>query len=147
VLDGAHEKVVEKAPVLERRFVQGPAAAPSADQVEEGVHAAEAVDEGGGPIARLPLVEEVDGAAVPAVLAEPEVGGEVVEAVLVEVGGCQGGAGIGKSPRDDGAEAAGRAGDRDDAVRQTRLALRWNDAPPSSYAIARSPSSRCVSWV
>ena len=86
VLDGANEEVVEEVPVGERRLVQGLSPAPAADEVDEGVDPAEALDEGGAPGARGVLVEEVDGATVPAVLGDGQLRGERVEGALVPVG-------------------------------------------------------------
>ena len=46
---------------------------------------------------------------------EPEVGAELVEALLVDVGGGDGGAVVGEAASDGRSEAAGGAGDGDHA--------------------------------
>ena len=71
VLDGADQQVVEQVPVGERRLVQRLPAAPAADQVDEPVDPPEALDQRRAPAARRLLVEQVDGAPVPALAGMP----------------------------------------------------------------------------
>ena len=70
----------------ERRLVQRLPAAPAADQVDEPVDAAEALDQRRAPGAGGVLVEQVDRAPVPALGRQAEVGGERVERPLVAAG-------------------------------------------------------------
>jgi hypothetical protein len=107
---------VEEVVVGEVEGVDGVAAAIAADEVEESVDVAELLRGGGGPVVGLGLLEEVDGAGVDAVVGQPEVLGDAVGDLLVAVGECEAGAGVGEALGDDGAEAAARAGDGDDAA-------------------------------
>ena len=79
VLDGADQQVVEQVPVRERRLVQRLPAAPAADQVQQAVDPAEALDQRRAPGPRRLLVEQVDGAPVPALGRQPELGADRVE--------------------------------------------------------------------
>ena len=113
--DRAHEQVVQPLVVVEGRGRQRLAPLPAADQVQEAVDAAEALLERRGPLARGPLVEQVDDPGVDPVGVEAEVGDERVEDRLVAVGERQRGAGLGEPGGDDRAEPAAGAGDRDHA--------------------------------
>ncbi len=115
VLDGADEEVVEPLVVVERSGGERLAALPAADEVKEAVDAAEALLERLRPVAGAVVVEQVGDARVAALLGQGELGDELVEPALVDVGERQGRAGVGQ-PRGDGrAEATGGAGDRDHA--------------------------------
>ena len=87
VLDGADQQVVEEVPVLQRLVVQRLAALPAADQVDEAVDLAEALDERLAPAAGGVGVEQVDDPPVPALLGDAGLGGDRVEALLGDVGG------------------------------------------------------------
>jgi hypothetical protein len=86
VLEGADEEIVQEGPVLERRLVQRLSPAPAADEVEEAVDAAEALDEGGAPAAGRVLVEQVDRAPIPALGRQAKINGEGVECLLTALG-------------------------------------------------------------
>jgi hypothetical protein len=66
--------------------VQRLAAAPAADEVDEAVDAAEALDQGRAPGAGGLLVEEIDGATVPALGRQAELGGQRLERLLAALG-------------------------------------------------------------
>ncbi len=83
-------------------------AAPAADQVQEAVDAAEALDQRSAPLPRPFLVEQVGDAPVPAVLGEPELGAERVELGLVAVGARDNGPVLGKPLRNQRAQARRR---------------------------------------
>ena len=102
VLEGSHQEVVEPLVVGERRGRERLAALPAADEVQEGVDAAEALGEGGRPLARRVLGEEVDDAGVDALVGQGEAGGQLVEALLVDVGEREAGAGLGEPGGHDG---------------------------------------------
>ena len=92
VLDGADEQVVEEVPVGERRLVQRLSAAPAADQVDEPVDPPEALDQRRAPAVHGVLVEQVDGAAVPALGGDAEARTDRVEQPLVAIRPGDGGA-------------------------------------------------------
>ena len=114
VLKGPDEEVVEPLVVGQRGGGERLAALPAADEVKEGVDPVEAVGEGRSPVAGGILGEQVDGARVEPLVGQPEPGGQLVEALLMDVGEREGGAGIGEAGGDDGPEAARGARDRDD---------------------------------
>ena len=116
VLEGADEKVVEPLVVGERGLGDRVTALPAADEVEEAVDTAEALDQRRRPALRRLGIEQVDGAGVDSVLAEAEVGREGVEALLADVGEREGGAGMDQAVGNRGAQAARGAGDRDHAA-------------------------------
>ncbi len=116
VLDGADQQVVQQLPVGERRLVQRLSPAPAADQVDEPVDPAEALDQRRAPGARGVLVEQVDGAPVPALGRKAQVGGDRVERLLGAIGAGNRRAGLGELLGDERPEAAADSGDRDYAV-------------------------------
>ena len=115
VLDGADQQVVQQVPVGERRLVQRLSPAPAADQVDEPVDPAEALDQRRAPAARRVLVEQVDRAPVPA-LGRDRARRERVERLLVAVGPGDGRPGLGQPRRHQRPQPAADAGDRDHAA-------------------------------
>ena len=83
--------------------------------MQETVDAAKALGERARPFARGLLGEQVDDAGVDPVLAEAEVFDHGVEPFLVDVGEREARAVVGEAAGDRRAEAAGGAGDRNDA--------------------------------
>ena len=115
VLDGADEEVVEPLVVVEGRRGERLAALPAADEVDEAVDGAEALGERVRPLRGTVGAEEVGGFCVPALRGDAELGGEVVELLLVDVGCGDARAGVGKCAADGRPKAAGSPGDSDDA--------------------------------
>ena len=111
VLDGPYKEVVQEVPVGERRLVQRLSPTPTADQVEESVDPAEALDQRRAPVAGGFVVEQIDGATVPALGGDAELGGEGVEAVLIAVGAGDGRARAGESLGDHGPQPTADSGD------------------------------------
>ena len=91
VLDGADQQVVQQVPVGERRLVQRLPATPAADQVQQAVDPAEALEQRRAPGPRRLLVEQVDRAPVPALRRQPQPSPHLIDPRLVAVGAGDGG--------------------------------------------------------
>src|SRR5262245_47945276 len=142
-LEGADEQAVEEVVVGQVEGVDGVAAAVAADEVEEPVDLSELLLRGGGPVAGLGLVEEVDRAGVHAVAGKAEALGDGVGDLLAAVREGEGGAGVGEAAGDDRAEAAARAGDSDDPsveIRHGVDAIRPSGTLPTLSSHIRSAS-------
>ena len=113
-LEGANEEVVEELVVREVEGVDGVAAAVAADEVKEGVDAAEFLLHGRGPFVGGGFVEEVDGVGVDAVVGDAEALGHAVGDFLAAVCEGEAGAGVGEALGDDRPEAAAGSGDGED---------------------------------
>ncbi len=141
VLHGVDEEVVEPLVVGERRRGDRVAALPAADEVDEGVGAAEALLEVVAPLAGGVVVQEVDLAEVDALGGQPEVVGERLEPADVDVGEREVGALVGEAAGDVGAQAAAGACDRDRASFEGTHAAEATGAAVSLRPVSRPSAS------
>ena len=112
-LHGADQQPVQQVPVLERLLVQRLPAAPAADQVDQPVDPAEALDQPVAPAPHRILVGQVDRPPVPALGASPSSLAQRLDVLLPAVGPGDGRPGLGQPLGHQRPEPTADPGDRD----------------------------------